>query len=179
MNALDVLIFIALVYFVYKGAQNGLYGELLGMTGWLVAAILSLRYGLWASRKLENYIQLPDLAYTVLGYAAVLLAGRLLLQILLAGLRKAMDPKTHDSLNKLLGAVIGFAKGAFLVSIFVLALSIMPLGEQVKSYEYRSNLFPHMKKFAQVILRNVVYFVPQTKPTAPAPSKAPTAAKPA
>jgi len=173
MNAFDVVIILALTFFVYRGAKNGLIGELLGITGWLLAGIIALRYGSLAAQRISGMIKLPDLATTVLGYAVVLLAVRLFLQVLLAGLKKGLDPKTHDTMNKLLGAIIGFAKGAFLVSIFVLALSIMPLGNQVKMYQLHSTLFPHMKKFAQVILRQVVYFVPQTQPHSPAPTKVP------
>lgn len=164
MNTLDVVIFITLCYFVYRGAQAGLIGELLGITGWLLAGLLALRFGGWAANRINGYIHLSATAADVAGFVAVLLVVRVLLQLLLVGFKKTVDPKTHDAMNKLLGAVIGFIKGAFLVSVFVLAISIMPLGEKVKAYENRSALFPHMKKFAQLLLYRVVHFVPQTQP---------------
>lgn len=164
MNAIDVIIIICLTYFVYRGAVQGLIGELLGVTGWILATILALRFGGWAGKKISAYVQLPVSMVDIAGFVAVLLVMRVLIQILLMGLRKSLDPKTHDAANKLLGAVIGFVKGAFLVSIFVLALSVMPLGEKMKRYEKESALFPHMTKFSRALLYRVIYFVPQTKP---------------
>ena len=164
MNAIDVIIIISLTYFVYRGAVQGLIGELLGATGWIIAAILALRFGSWAGKKIGAFVQLPAGMVDIVGFVAMLLVMRVLIQIVLMGLRKTLDPKTHDATNKLLGAIIGFVKGAFLVSIFVLALSVIPLGEKMARYEKESALFPHMAKFARVLLYRVVDFVPQTQP---------------
>ncbi len=174
MNALDIIIFITLTFFVYRGAQNGLIGELLGMTGWLLAGLLALRFGGWAAHRINGYLHLSATAADLLGFVAMLLAVRILFQLTLVGIKKTVDGKTHDAMNKLLGAVIGFVKGAFLVSIFVLAISYMPLGEKVKDYQNRSALFPHMKKFAQSLLYHVVHFVPQTQPQPAEPLKSST-----
>lgn len=178
MNAIDVIIIICLTYFVYRGAVQGLIGELLGATGWIVATIMALRFGAWAGKKIGAYVQLPAGLIDAVGFVVVLLVVRVFIQIVLMGLRKTLDPKTHDATNKLLGAVIGFVKGAFLVSIFVLALSVIPLGEKMNRYEKESTLFPHMAKFARVLLSRVIHFVPQTQPQPISPPQTPSLKNP-
>jgi membrane protein required for colicin V production len=178
MNAIDVIIIICLTYFVYRGAVQGLIGELLGATGWIMATVLALRFGGWAGKKIVAYIQIPANLVDIAGFVVMLLVVRAFIQIVLMGLRKSLDPKTHDATNKLLGAVIGFIKGAFLVSIFVLALSVIPLGEKMSRYEKESALFPHMAKFARALLSRVVHFVPQTQPQPISPPQTPSLKNP-
>lgn len=178
MNAIDIIIIIGLTYFVYRGAVQGLIGELFGATGWIIATILALRFASWAGKKVGAFIQIPANLVDVAGFVLVLLVVRAVIQIILMALKKSLDPKTHDATNKLLGAVIGFAKGAFLVSIFVLALSVIPLGEKMNRYEKESALFPHMAKFARVLLNSVVHFVPQTQPQPVSPPQTPSLKNP-
>jgi len=45
MNTVDIVVLIILLYFVYKGSRAGLIDELLGITGWVLAIILALRFG--------------------------------------------------------------------------------------------------------------------------------------
>jgi len=160
---IDVLIVVGLTIFVYRGAQRGMVEELLGLTGWLLAFLLALRFGAAAG----NYIAAKAKGLTALGpylgFIAMLIIARAGFHLFAQSFQKMFAGDLQNKVNKLVGALFGFAKGAFFISVVVLAIYVLPLGEQAKKLETRSVLFHHMTKFAQVAVDAVIKFVPQTE----------------
>ncbi len=164
MNPVDLLILAALVLFVFIGAKRGMIEELLGLTGWIVAILMAIKFGsLIARLVLARVTSLPPTLASILGAAAVLIGVRVLFQVFSQLFQRMFGQDLQNSLNKLVGALFGFIKGAFFISIITLSIYVLPLNENIKALEHHSVLFGHMTKFAQVMVDWVIRMVPEIK----------------
>jgi membrane protein required for colicin V production len=161
MNLMDLFIIAGLIWFVYKGAQVGLAKELVGLTGWLIAAVIALKFGGRAGNMAAAYLpQIGLLSTTLVGFLIVLVGMHLFFRIFGYMLNKMLGGDGQGSLDRLGGGLIGFIKGAFIISILALAISSLNLGSRAEGYQQSSSLFPHMAKFAQLVVDQVVRVAP-------------------
>ncbi|MBN2357028.1 CvpA family protein [candidate division KSB1 bacterium] len=162
MNTIDIIVLVVLTYFVYKGSKAGMIEELLGITGWVIAIILALRFGGMAGEYVVGKLPLAiGISASIIGFIIVLLLVRIAFKVFSGGFKKMVSSDAQTSLDRFLGAAIGFLKGAFFVSLFALAIQSMPLGEKMQTFREESALYPHMTKFARVVVDSVVKFIPQ------------------
>jgi uncharacterized membrane protein required for colicin V production len=161
MGLVDVVIIAALVFFVYKGAQTGMADELWGATGWIIALLAAVRFAAAAADILARKLpSIPLMLGLFLGFALVLTGMRSLL-VFLASLLPKMFGSSYKSFNKFMGAVLGFLKGCFFISVMIMCVCLSPLNDDIKDYKSRSALFTPMTRFAQVIIDAVGTLVPQ------------------
>ena len=161
MNLVDLLILAALLWFVYKGAQTGLGKELVGLTGWLLAAVLALKFGGKAGAMAAGKLpQIGGLYNNLIGFFTVLIAVHLGFRIFSYMLKKMLGGEGQSTLDRLGGGLIGFIKGALIVSIVALGIDSLRLGEKLESMQNSSSLFPHMSKFAQMVVNQVIDAAP-------------------
>jgi len=164
MNVIDYVVLVLLIYFVYHGAQAGLMDELLGITGWVVAVIVALRFGGAAGAYVVEKIPLAaSISVSIVGFVVTLLVVHLAFRLLSTIFKKIFNSDTQSSLDRFFGAAIGFVKGAFYISLLALALQSMPLGEKMNQLREGSQLYPHMTKVARIVVDSVVRFVPQIR----------------
>jgi membrane protein required for colicin V production len=164
MNPVDLLILAALVLFVFIGAKRGMIEELLGLTGWIIAILMAIKFGsLIARLVLSRVPSLPPTLASILGAAAVLIGVRVLFQVFSQFFQRMFGDDLQNTLDKLIGAIFGFIKGAFFISILTLSIYVLPLNENIKAVEHQSVLFGHMTKFAQVMVDWVIRMVPEIK----------------
>ncbi len=162
MNTIDIIVLIILVYFVYQGSRFGMVAEFLGITGWVIAIILALRFGGMVGEYVVTKLPLAvGISASIIGFIVVLILVRLAFKLLSGGLKKMGGSENQSSLDRFLGAAVGFFKGAFFVSLLALALQTMPLGDKVQSLREESVLYPHMTKFARIVVDSVIKFIPQ------------------
>ncbi len=163
MYMMDLLIVAALTFFVYKGARKGLTAEMLGLTGWVIAALLALRFGGRAGMMVAARLPLiGGVTVSMVGFVVVLVGVHLSFKVGFLALKKMAGADGLATIDRFFGALIGFIKGAFVVSIFALALSSLNAGPRLETYQRQSALFPHMTKFAQYMINAVIRFVPET-----------------
>ncbi len=161
MYIMDLLIVAALTYFVYKGARKGLTAEMLGVTGWIIAAILALRFGGRAGMMVASRLpQVGGVAVSTLGFVIVLVGVHLLFRVGFMALKKMAGSGGQATIDKFFGALVGFVKGALIISIIALALTNLRVGPRVEAYQQQSALFPHMAKFAQYVIDAVLRIAP-------------------
>ncbi|HOT95606.1 MAG TPA: CvpA family protein [bacterium] len=157
MSPFDLIIIAALIWFVYQGAKTGMAKELIGLTGWLIAVLVALKYGGWAGANAENLLPAIKAVPTrVSGFIIALLGTHLCFRVFGFMLRKLVGDKGQSFLDKAGGGVIGFVRGAFIISIIALAINSLELGPRFEDYQQRSSLFPHMSRFAQLVVDKVV-----------------------
>lgn len=161
MNVVDLLILAALLWFVYQGAQTGLGKELVGLTGWLLAAVLALKFGGRAGAMAAGRLpQVGSLSNDLVGFFIVLIAVHLGFRLVSYMLKKMLDGEGQSTLDRLGGGIIGFIKGALIVSIVALGLHSLRLGARLEDLQNQSSLFPHMAKFAQMVVNQVISAAP-------------------
>jgi membrane protein required for colicin V production len=77
MNLLDILIFIVILYFCYRGVRNGLVGELLGIAGIIAAVFLTFHYMDAVAGFIHQYVH-GDPNYLPFIAGAIIFLGTLL-----------------------------------------------------------------------------------------------------
>ena len=162
MNGLDLAIVAALTVCVYFGAKRGMAQEVLGVTGWLIAVLLAIRFGgMIAGLILQKVPTLPVRVAAILSFLLLLFATRILVQGFIQFFKKLFGSELHTKIDRFVGAVLGFIKGAFFVSVLTLMMQVLPLNERIQSIERESVLYPHMSGFARLMVDGVIRFVPQ------------------
>jgi len=165
MNLVDVFIIIILSIFVAQGAKRGMIDEVLGLTGWIVAVLLAIRFMGKVGSMLYGFAggKLPETLMIIMGFFIVLVVVRLAFQAVFAAFQRVFSQDAVTKVNKIGGAVFGFFKGALFISVLVLAISMAPLGLRFHRAEQGSLLFFHMQRFAPAVFNIVKKFIPQSQ----------------
>lgn len=165
MNFVDFLIVIALTIFVAQGSRRGMIEEVLGLTGWIMAVLLAVRFMGKVGDILSNFARgkLPETVLIIMGFFVVLIVVRLAFQAAMGAFQRVFSQDAITKVNKIGGAVFGFFKGALFVSVIVLAISMMPLWPKLQQAEEGSMLFYHMQRFAPAVFSIVKKFIPQSQ----------------
>ncbi len=164
MNVFDVAIIIALTAFVYFGAKSGGAKELGGVIGWIVALLLAARGAdVLAAIVTSRVSMLSHTMAMILSFVIILLAIRTLFYLLAKGFEKSADKRAVGQIDRFIGALIGFVKGAFAVSVLVLLFYMVPFNETVKRQQSNSVLFTHMHTFAVGVVNLVFHYIPEVR----------------
>jgi len=142
VNALDIIIIIVFALCIIRGVFQGLLQGISSLAALLVGLFLAKRYYLATTAFLIK-LHIPD-ANGIVGYLVVFLiffVGIKLIFFLLAKLTKTAG---LSILDRLLGSVLGFIKGALYILILVVILqAVMPTGSAILTH---SKILPHYRK---------------------------------
>lgn len=157
MHWLDILISVPLAFLAWKGFRKGAIAE--------VAALAGLCGGLWAASHLS--CQVVE-ALHLQGDSAVLIAffiafaGVVVLAYLLGKAAEGLLRMAHAGLlNKLLGALLGMAKGVCLLSVLLYYLSVIDQQGQLLSPEAKekSVLYQPVARTGDGLIGNLKQYV--------------------
>lgn len=162
-DKIDIVIIIGLVFFVYWGLKKGFRAEMLGFTGWLIALLIGLALADKASALLGSKVPPLQKASWILAFFAIVILVRLFLFIVFRGGAKSEAASAPSKLDRFSGAVIGFIEGAFVISVLLIAIALLPIKGNLKQYESRSLFYPHLKDFSVYIVETVAKYVPVTQ----------------
>ncbi len=161
MNFLDIAIIAGLTLFVYFGAKKGGARELSGVMGWVVALLVAARgAGFLAALLSKKVTSLTGTVALIVSFVVILLAVRTLF-VMPAKFFEKSDTTKINQVDRFIGAVIGFVKGAFVISVLILLFHMIPFNETVKRYQSNSVLFTHMHSFSVGVVNLVFDYVPQ------------------
>ncbi len=163
MAKVDLVIIIGLIFFVYWGLRKGFKAEMLGFTGWIVALLIGLALADKASSLLGNKVPSIQKVSWILSFFAIIILGRLFLLLLFHRKQKSETAISPSKLDRFSGAVLGFLEGAFVISVLLIAIAILPIKGNLKQYENRSLLYPHLKDFSVYIVETVAKYIPLTQ----------------
>lgn len=126
MNALDYAWLAVLGLSVLLGLWRGVIRELFSLAGWVLAILAALTFTADAAALLPQDFATPTVR-TVLVFAVIFLA--VLLALAFAGLllARAFHAAGLGLPDRILGAVFGFARGALILFLAVLAAAFTPL----------------------------------------------------
>jgi membrane protein required for colicin V production len=123
MNLLDILIFIAILYFCYRGVRNGLVWELLGIASIIVAVFLTFHYMDAAAGYIRPYINGDPNYLPFIAGAIIFLGTLLVLQIIALFMKRFLEIIRFNTVNRILGLFFGLLKGGIIVSALLLLLA--------------------------------------------------------
>ncbi len=177
MHIIDLIIAIPLLYFMYKGAMNGLVKEVLNIVGIVLAIFLTFNYMDVLSGILKPFFEDDSAAYIPFLSAAILFVGTLAIIALIGYLTKeALKAVKLSTLNRVLGAIFGFLKSGLIVStILLLAAGFNIPKEEVRdesvlypyiiylgpwAYEAVAIIYPGAESYTETIQENLSKYNP-------------------
>ncbi|MFQ5709958.1 MAG: CvpA family protein [bacterium] len=163
MNYLDVAILAVVGTFSLKGLWRGFFQEVLGLVSLVAAFILATKYMSNVSFLIKKVLTIPPGLITLLGFLLVFFATILAFQFLIHALQKAARFSSLGWLEKLSGGLVGFLKGATVVSLLLLFISMIPFTRQLLPDRSASRLYDPARKFAPGLFNLIIKTVPHSK----------------
>ncbi|HEY9098780.1 MAG TPA: CvpA family protein [Thiobacillus sp.] len=123
---LDIIVLLVLVLTIVRGLMRGMIDTLFSLAAWILAFLLGKWGAMWVAPMLPIGIENPAIRYFA-GFAViflVVLIGVLLLGHALASLVKAVGLGSAD---KVLGGVLGLAKGVVILVGLTIAAGLTSL----------------------------------------------------
>jgi membrane protein required for colicin V production len=119
MNLLDFLILIPVVWLCIRGFGKGLIIELATLAGLALGILAAYFFADNLEALIKDYFSFNSTATRIAAYIIIFLLVLLILFIIGKLVEKSVDLIAMGWLNKLLGAIVGIAKGIVLVCIIL------------------------------------------------------------
>jgi len=122
MNAVDILIVLALSFFAYKGYVNGLVHELLSLGALMAGLAAAFR---WTPKIVPRIAEsVPGPAFVDTGVGFLLMFGLVLIttRYIVSMVRRFWVQARNSPMNRLAGLSFGIFKGAVVLGCSILAL---------------------------------------------------------
>lgn len=155
MNFLDLIILIPVVWLCIRGFSKGLIIELATLIGFVVGILAAWYFSGYVQDLLKEYFTLNDQALRIISYIVIFLVVILVFYLIGKVLEKVIDLVMLGWLNKILGGIIGLAKGIVLICIILFIIEKADPGEKV--------IKPQVKEksmFYQPVMELVHFIVP-------------------
>ena len=117
MNLLDFLLLIPVVWLCIRGFGKGLVLEIATLAGLALGILAAYFFADELEALIKDYFSFNASATRIVAYIIILLVVMLVLFIIGKLVEKSVDLIALGWLNKLLGAIVGIAKGIILVCI--------------------------------------------------------------
>ena len=125
---IDYVIIAVVGLLAFLGVLRGFVLGFLSLCGWIAGSWLMLAFGARGAELLVPHVSLPEARYLiaslVLFFSAVLLTG-LVARVLGA----VVETQGLSGMNRMLGMILGAARGLLLVTVLVLLARLTPLPE--------------------------------------------------
>jgi membrane protein required for colicin V production len=129
MNALDYAWLAVLALSVLLGAWRGVIREIFSLAGWVAAIVVAMAFAADAAAALPATLATPTVR-SVAAFAVIFLAVLLVMSLAGLLLAKAFHAAGLGLPDRILGAVFGFARGALILLVVVLAAAFTPLPKE-------------------------------------------------
>ena len=163
MNLLDIVIFVFLGFFLYRGYKKGLIREIFALIAVLGALVLAVVYMDVGVSLLEDLADVPvSLALTV-SFLIIFLIVFIVIRIVGAILSRLIRWTLLGWLDRLGGLFFGFVKGLLFASLIVLGLTLLSWPRNIGSYIDSSTLGPSVQMAAPRMFNHMKFLSPAAK----------------
>lgn len=158
MNVLDIVLGILLLYGLIKGAMKGLFIELASLIAIIASIYGATHFSDYIGNYLSIYINWPSKYIKIIAFAITFIAILILVSLLGRALTKIAKFAALGILNKLLGAIFGFLKMAFIASAVIMFIGPLNRGLNIMKQETinGSILYGRVAKFAPLVLPKIM-----------------------
>ncbi len=163
MNYVDYFILAVIAYFLIRGLLRGFFSEVLGFIGVIAALICATKYMSNLAVWIDRLLDIPSVVVTVLSFVIIFFAVVFAFQFLAHLLERFFKRANLGWLEKLGGAGFGFLKGATIVSLLLLFISVVPFGTRLIKGLPQSKLNEPFRGFAPKLFNLMMEIVPQSK----------------
>ncbi|MEN1968280.1 CvpA family protein [Lentibacillus sp. N15] len=142
----DLILLVLLLFGFFMGLKRGFILQVFHLAGFIVAFIIAAIYYDNLAAKLSLWIPYPDLSsdsswavflqsepmeaafYNAISFAIIFFAVKIVLQIIASMLDFVAELPVLHSINRLLGAVLGFVEIYLILFVILYILALTPLG---------------------------------------------------
>ncbi|HEX9655097.1 MAG TPA: CvpA family protein [bacterium] len=163
MNYVDYIIIAVAGFFIVRGLIRGFFAEVLGLVGLVVALILATKFMSDLSAWIDRFIDIPAVIATILGFVVIFFCVILAFQFIAHMLERVFKSAMLGWLDKLGGAGVGFLKGATIVSLLLIFISLVPFGSRLVPGLPESRYYEPARNFAPKLFNLIMEVVPGSK----------------
>jgi len=131
MNLLDFIILIPIVWLCIRGFQKGLIIELASLIGIILGIIAAYYFAGNVQNLIKDHFSFSEHTTRIIAYIAIFLAVMIIVYLIGKMLEGLIDIVAMGWLNKLLGAIVGLAKGIVVVCIILYIFEKTDSGQKV------------------------------------------------
>lgn len=165
ISYIDLAIVIILVFFLFKGYKRGFLDELRLTIGTLVSLFAAIRYMSDLSRLILGAIDIYPIIAVVISFTVIFVGGTYVFKFITDKLKKIINVTVPlgGTINNVIGAAFGLAKGAIIISLITILLSFVNIFDFSKRHITESQLFEPMQQIAPLVYETIKVLVPRSK----------------
>ncbi|NIR48577.1 CvpA family protein [candidate division KSB1 bacterium] len=163
MNYLDIIVVIFVGLFLIKGLIRGFFHEVLGLVGLLVALVLATKHMGLVATGINKVLSIPPALATTLGFLVIFFGVVMFFQLLIHFFQKLMRYSHLGWVEKTAGSLVGFLKGATIISLIFLLASVLPFGNSLIPHTDESKLYEPVRRFAPDVFNSIMKLIPNSK----------------
>jgi membrane protein required for colicin V production len=154
MNIFDIILALPLLWMTYRGFTKGFIIGIVSLIAFILGLYLSIRFSASLATIFIAQFHATSPYIRLISFIAIFLAVIILLFFLGKMLEKAVDLMALGFLNKILGALLGFAKAVVLVSLLLFLVSIIDPRQRIitEKMKQESFLFKPLEKVFPALL---------------------------
>jgi len=162
---IDLIIVIALLFFIYKGYQKGFTVETTRIIGTLASLLLAIKFMSDISREIIASADIPPIVAIIFSFTLIFVSSFFILKYISDKLVKAVKLSIAlGGADKIIGGALGLFKGTIIVSLCTIFISLFDFMPFVKKHISDSQLFNPMRQVAPLVYDAFKVFVPQSRP---------------
>jgi membrane protein required for colicin V production len=123
MNWLDIVLAIPLLWFIIKGFRNGFVIELASLAALILGIFVALHFSFYAEDYLRENFEIAEKYLHIISFAITFVVVALLVYITGKIIHKLVSIVALGFINRLAGAIFGFAKTALVLSVVIYFLN--------------------------------------------------------
>lgn len=149
----DALAFFFIITMSVIGFQRGLIEELGRFLGLLFATIIALKFYIGIGNIVITWIPIDIWVSFVLSFITIFSVTTILIRFITKLIQLLFLSKSSKFVNKIMGAVLGFAKGLIVIMIFFWTFELIPNSEVSFIVSGKSNVSQKLIKIRKAIVR--------------------------
>ena len=162
MNYLDIILGILLLWGLVRGLMKGLFVSLASLIALIAGIYIAVHFSHIVGDYLKQYVDWQENAIKLSAFAITFILVVIGISLLGRILTKIADYAALGILNKLLGAVFGLLKFAFIASVILMFVDV--INDKItfidKETKDESLLYEPVRKLAPMILPTILKEVP-------------------
>ncbi|WP_194776633.1 CvpA family protein [Pararhodonellum marinum] len=156
---LDILIVIILALGAYSGYQKGLFIGVLSILAFFIGLLLAFKFMDWGTAFLAERVENLTYMLPLVSFMVIFLGVVILLRILAFLVKKTLDLTILGTFDNFAGAILGFLKWAFMVSLLIWITGSFQI-EIPYLDKSESKLYPVVEPIAPLVISFLDSFSP-------------------
>ncbi len=158
VNYLDIILAIFLALGLFRGFVHGLFVELASLIGLIAGIYGAIHFSYYAVDFMHDRVDWSDATINLVAFAVTFIIIVLVISLAARILTKVASFAMLGLINKILGAVFGVLKSAFILSVLLMFVTALRGRTQILDEDIKENsvLYPYIQPLAPLLLPNIL-----------------------